>query len=235
MKFKTDGNLEVYFDGPSLEEIKRYWDSADGFTFNPTLFKSMGVVNYLNHCRQLCEIANGKPLSLEVTADDHSGMIRQAKQLSDLTANVWVKVPITFCDGSTTKYVVEELHNAGINVNVTAVFSLEQVKELSPHVDSHKTIISIFAGRIYDLGLDAFSITNEIVKWNNSNLGAKILWASPRMVYDIIKANQCGCNIITVPPSMFSKTSLWGKSLNEYSLETVNMFFSDAKLSGYEF
>jgi transaldolase len=234
MKKNLSGNLDIYLDGPTFDEISLFENACDGYTFNPSLFRSLGVVDYGLHCAQLCDRIKDRPISLEVIADDQNGMIRQAKFISALGDNVWVKIPITFCDGSTTKYVLQELNESGIKTNITAVFSLDQIRNISKFINKDKTIISIFSGRLYDLGLDAFEIVNNIVKWNSENLGAKILWASPRMVYDIVNANKSGCDIITMSGSMLSKTSLWGKSPEDYSCETVKTFFKDASACGYK-
>ena len=227
--------IEVYLDGANLAEFDELGALCDGFTFNPTLFRSLGVSSYLEHCELLAAKEKVKPISFEVIADDYSGMIRQAKLLSNLGKNIWVKIPVSFCNGDSTKKVIGDLQEAGVNINVTAVFTLNQIKDFSAVINKQNSIISVFAGRIYDLGLDAKALMSEIVQWNAENLQSKILWASPRMVFDIVAANEVGCDIITIPPSILKKKNLWGKHPEEYSRETVQMFYKDAMLSGYSF
>jgi transaldolase len=228
-------SLSVYLDGPTTLEIDELGSLCDGFTFNPTLFRSLGVANYLEHCELLAEKEKTKPISFEVIADEYDGMMRQARLLASLGRNIWVKIPALFCNGESTKRVIADLQNEGISVNVTAVFSLEQIKGIAEVLNKDSSIISVFAGRIYDLGLDAKLIVAEIVKWNSENLQSKILWASPRMVFDIISANQVHCDIITVPPNILIRKKLWGKSPEDYSRETVQMFYKDASKSGFAF
>ena len=235
IKTTQRNEISIYLDGPTLSEIDELGGICDGFTFNPSLFRSLGIINYYNHCELLAEKEKNKPMSFEVIADDYIGMMRQANLLASLGKNIWVKIPITFCNGESTKNVIKDLQNEGINVNVTAVFSLNQLKDIADVLKKDHSIVSVFAGRIYDLGIDAKLIIDEIVKWNNENLQTKILWASPRMIFDIISANQVGCNIITVPSNLLQKKKIWGKSPEEYSKETVQMFYKDALKSKYEF
>ena len=235
MNKNLKGNLDIYLDGPTEAEIIEIGNVCDGYTFNPSLFRSLGVKNYLDHCIQLSQKITDKPISLEVIADDGNGMIKQANVLNNLGPNIWIKIPVSFCNGQSTKNVIKELMAQGLKLNITAIFTLDQIKEISNSLDGNRTILSIFAGRIFDLGLDACEIIEKIVVWNNQNISAKILWASPRMVYDIINANKTGCDIITIPPSILKKTDLWGLSPLEYSLKTVQMFYNDANASGYKF
>ena len=167
MNLKTQRNeLSIYLDGPTLSEIDQLGGGCDGFTFNPTLFRSLGVTSYFDHCELLADKEKNKPISFEVIADDYLGMMRQAKLLAGLGENIWVKIPVTFCNGESTKKVIGDLQNEGIRVNVTAVFSLNQIKNFSEVLNKDYSIISVFAGRIYDLGIDAKFILSEIVKWN---------------------------------------------------------------------
>jgi transaldolase len=228
-------SISIYLDGPSVLEIEELGIDCDGYTFNPSLFRSLGVENYLDHCEILAQKEKIKPISFEVIADDYEGMIRQANLLNKLGNNIWVKIPVTFCNGESTKKVIAELQRIGIKVNVTAVFTLDQIKNIAEVLNKDTSIISVFAGRIYDLGIDAKVVIEKITEWNLVNLQSKILWASPRMIFDIISANQIGCDIITVPPSILVRKKLWGKSPDDYSRETVNMFYKDALKSNYNF
>jgi len=229
----TPLGIDIHVDGPTLTEMKEFSRQADGFTFNPTLFRSLGVTDYLQHCKQLVELESSKPLSLEVFADDELSMIRQAEILSDLGKNVFVKVPITFTDGKFTTEVIKNLANKNININVTAIFSLEQVEKITPYLLSDNSIISIFSGRLFDIGINALEVVSDIIEWNRNNSKARVLWASPRQIYDLILANSIGCDIITIPPNILRKLELFGTPAKEYSLETVKMFYRDSQESKY--
>jgi len=231
----SSGSILIYLDGPNLMEMSELGHLCDGFTYNPNLFRALGVENYFDHCKLLSQKEKIKPISFDVIADDHHEMIRQAHLLSELGQNIWVKIPVTFCNGKSTKKVIFELQNSRIKVNITAVFSLKQMQDIADSLNEDISIISVFAGRIYDLGLDAKKILLEMVNWNSKNLCSKILWARPRMIFDLISANQIGCDIITIPPNIFTKKNLWGKHPEEYSKETIQMFFNDALRSKYSF
>ena len=229
----TNLPIQVYADGPTLEEIQILKESVEGFTFNPTLFRKLNVINYLDHCKKLIERCGDLPISLEVFADDLKGMVAQAKTLSELSENVYVKIPITFTNGKSTSLVIEQLTDNGIKLNITAVFTLNQVKKVLPILYESNAIISIFSGRLFDIGLDAVEITKQISNYIHNNSNCNILWASPRMVYDVINASKSNCDIITMQTSLINKLSLFKKSAEKYSLDTVKMFFNDAKVSGY--
>ena len=231
-------DIHIFLDGPNSSDLEAHFEYCDGTTFNPTLFSKLGVVDYLAQCKFLGENYGSKPLSLEVVADDEDNMIRQAKLLSEIGENIWVKIPISFSNGQTTSSVLTHLSECGIKLNVTAVFTLEQCRTIEQAVEpgfGANLVVSVFAGRLFDIGIDAKSLMEEIVSWNKQNLGAQILWASPRQSYDVILANQVSCDIITVPPTMFSKLEMVGKSPIDYSRETVEMFVNDAKKSNYQF
>lgn len=230
----TNLPIHIYADGPTLEEIQILKHNVDGFTFNPSLFRKLKIKNYLEHCKKLIEKCGELPISLEVFADELNEMVTQAKILSRLSENVYVKIPITFTNGMPTTSVLEQLTDYGIKLNITAVFTLRQVKNVLPVLNESNAIISIFAGRIYDIGLDAFKITKQISNYIHNNSNCKILWASPRMVYDIISASKSNCDIITMQPSLINKLPLLNKTAEDYSLDTVKMFYDDAMSSGYE-
>ena len=229
--------VQIYLDGPTLEEMEMFGQYAiQGYTFNPSLFRKLGVKDYLGYCRKAVAASKGLPVSLEVIANSQDEMVRQAKILSVLGDNVFVKIPITYTSGESTIDVIKILVEIGININVTAVFTEEQVACIMPYLKGSNTIISVFSGRIFDIGQDAVEITREIAglvhaydNWGN----CKVLWASPRMVYDIISAGNANCDIITMQPSLVKKLSLFMKTAEEYSLDTVKMFYNDAVLSRY--
>ena len=229
--------IEIYADGPTIEEMEFFdQDIIKGYTFNPTLFRNLGVKDYLGHCRKVVATSKGLPVSLEVIADSQDEMIRQARLLSALGDNVFVKIPITYTSGEPTLSVLKTLIWDGINVNITAVFDEKQLLDIIPYLEGSNTIISVFSGRIFDIGLDAVESTREIAElvhvWDNWG-DCKVLWASPRMVYDINNAISANCDIITMQPSLIKRLSLFGITPEEYSLDTVQMFYNDAVSSGY--
>jgi transaldolase len=227
--------VSVYLDGPSLEEVSKIDSNViKGFTFNPTLFRNAGVSDYLGHCQKILKVCGDLPVSLEVIADDQEGMIRQARTLAGLGSNVYVKIPITFTNRESTREVIGTLAAEGIKLNITAVFTVPQVETILPVLGQNLSIISVFAGRLFDIGIDAVAATRIIVDLVRSKSNCLVLWASPRMVYDFKNASSAGCDIITMAPALIRKLNLFNKSPEEYSLDTVKMFYSDAEASGYE-
>jgi len=235
--FIYKGNsIEVYLDGPSLEEMKSIDKKlVDGFTFNPTLFKKLHAKDYISFSKEIVNLTKEKPVSLEVCSDDYEETLRQARLLSNLGKNVYVKIPITFTSGVSTIDVIKTLISEGIKLNITAIFTLQQIKEIIKVISDTKTILSVFAGRIYDLGIDAKAKLSEITNYVHDNSKCKLLWASPRMSYDLISAIESNCDIITIQNSLLAKANIFQKSSKEYSLETVKMFYDDAMLANYKF
>ena len=229
-------DVSIYLDGPSIEEVSGIDSNViKGFTFNPTLFRNAGVSDYLGHCRKILKVCGDLPVSLEVIADNQEGMILQARTLAALGSNVFVKIPITFTNGESTHEVIGTLVEESIKLNITAVFTVAQVETILPALGQSHSIISVFAGRLFDIGIDAVAATRTIVDLVRSKRNCLVLWASPRMVYDFKNASSAGCDIITMAPGLIRKLNLFNKSPEEYSLDTVKMFFSDAETSGYEF
>jgi transaldolase len=228
-------NIKIYIDGPTQDEmIELSGKDIAGFTFNPTLFKSLGVTDYLSHSKVVQSFSNGLPISLEVIGDNYQDMISQARVLSSLGDNVYVKIPITYTSGKSTIDTIIKLSEEGVNLNITAIFTLEQVEKIMSCLSDTSSIISVFAGRIYDVGLDAKSVMRDIASYIHDNSQCRLLWASPRMHFDLISAEEVGCDIITMTSSMYKKTSLLGKAPEQYSLETVKMFYDDAVASGFK-
>ncbi len=227
--------INLYMDGPKLDEIKKDYNiKIDGYTFNPSLFKKNGATDYLEYSKKILSICGEKPVSLEVFADDHEGMINQGKILNNLSKNVYVKIPISFTNGKTTSSVIRELLEINVKLNITAIFTLEQVKEIINIVKESNSILSIFAGRIYDSGVDAKKKVYEINNFIKDNSKCKSLWASTRMPYDYITAQEINSDIITMQVSHVEKLKMFGLDLNEYSLKTVKQFYEDAKSSGFK-
>ena len=228
-------NIQIYIDGPTEYEMKELvGKNISGYTFNPTLFKNLGVKDYLGHSKKVLKISNNLPVSLEVIGDNYEDIVSQAKELASLGSNVFVKIPITYTSGVSTLDTIKTLADQNINLNITAIFTLDQIREILPDLRDTKTIISVFAGRIYDIGLDASKILSEISSFIHENSNCDLLWASPRMHYDLITAEKAGCDIITMTNAMYKKLSLINKTPEEYSLETVKMFYEDAVSSGFK-
>jgi transaldolase len=227
--------IEIYSDGSDKNEMISAYESnklVSGFTTNPTLMRKSGVVNYIEFMKDITSTIKDLPISFEVFADDIEEMEKQAITIASYGPNIYVKIPVTNTEGKSTKHLVKKLLNMGIKVNVTAVFTKKQIKELKSYLDSPtQVILSIFAGRIADTGIDPKPIVKYALKISPSNV--KILWASPREVFNIYEADKLGCHIITVTPDLINKLSLNGKNLNDYSLDTVKMFYNDAKKSNY--
>lgn len=226
--------IDIYCDGPTLQEITELDQNIiRGYTFNPTLFRNLGVVDYLQHCRTVVKACGQLPVSLEVFADDEAGMIRQASILNQLGETVYVKIPITYTSGKSTLSVIENLSRDKVKLNITAIFTLEQVNHILPTLKNSGAILSVFSGRLFDIGRDATEETAAIVKKVHAESNGRVLWASPRMVFDIKSACVAGCDIITMQNSLIKKLVLFEKSREDYSLETVKMFYQDAVKSGY--
>ena len=227
--------IELYADGLNLDEFgKDYSIKIDGYTFNPSIFRKNGATNYLDYSKKIVKKSGDKPLSLEVFADDINEMINQAKILNSLSKNIYVKIPITFTNGNYTSDVLKELVKLKIKLNITAIFTMNQIKTILPIVKNSGAILSVFAGRIFDCGEDANEIMKDICNLVNKESNCKVLWASPRMTYDYINAINCGAKIITMPLSQIKKLKMFEKKLEDYSLDTVKQFLKDANESGYK-
>ena len=227
--------IKLYADGLRLDEFnKNYGIEIDGYTFNPSIFKKHGAKNYLEYSKQIISKCDSKPLSLEVIADEQNKMIEQAQILHDLSKNIFVKIPITFTNKEFTTQVISTLIKSNIKLNITAIFTLEQIKEILSKVKDTNSILSVFAGRIFDCGKDANKIMKEICSYVKKNSRCQVLWASPRMCYDYINAINCGADIITMQLSQIKKLKMFNKDLTEHSLETVRQFYDDGKSYGYK-
>ncbi len=206
-----------------------------GFTTNPTLMRKAGVRNYEAFARSLLRAIPDRPVSLEVFADDEEEMEMQALTVATWGANVNVKIPVTNRAGVVQGRLIRTLSEAGVAVNVTAVLTLEQVEQVVEALAAETwAIVSIFAGRIADTGVDPVPLMAEakrILRWRPR---AQLLWASPRELLNVFQAEDAGCDIITLAPELLRKMELVGKDLKQYSLETVEMFHHDARTAGYE-
>ena len=229
-------NIKIFADGADIEGIKKEYSKeyVSGFTTNPSLMKKAGVKDYVSFSRDVVKAVPDLPLSFEVFADDFETMELEAEAISNLGDNVFVKIPITNSKGESSVPLIGRLSQKGLRLNITAVFTLEQVEQ-TVDILTHgtKNIISIFAGRIMDAGVNAVPIIEKAVEICRKKPGTEVLWASCREVYNIIQADQCGCDIITVTNDILAKLSFFGKDLTEFSLETVQMFAKDGKSLGF--
>ena len=231
-------NIEIYADTSVLTEIFNIYENnklVKGFTTNPSLMRKAGITNYPNFIKEVTSKIKDLPFSFEIFADDLSEMEYQIQKISEYGENIFVKVPITNTKGESTVSLINKMSDRGIKINVTAVFTFQQTKEIFNKLRNIKSplIISIFAGRIYDTGINPCQLISETaysIKLSANN-NIKSLWASTRSVYNVYEAEKNGCNIITVTPDILPKLNLKNKNLNDFSLETVKMFYNDAKAS----
>lgn len=229
--------IKIFADGADLENIKNLCKNPiiKGFTTNPSLMKKKGIVDYKNFALDVLKITENKPVSFEIFADDLIEMESQANEIASWGKNVNVKIPITNTKGESTVSLIEKLSNSKIVCNVTAILTLEQLKSVVQVLNSSvPTILSIFAGRIADTGVDPMTVMKKAVEIAKSKPMSNILWASTREVYNVFEAERAGCQIITVPHDIINKFSGIGKNLDQLSLETVKMFYEDAKQAGYK-
>ena len=231
-----DLKIKLFADGANLDGmLSLYKDpNINGFTTNPTLMKKAGITDYEKFAKQVLLEIPDRPVSFEVFADDLDDMFVQAKTIASWGSNVNVKIPVTNTKGEFTGPIIKRLSGLGVQLNITAVFTQEQVRQIAENLSSDTTaIVSVFAGRIADSGLDPIPIMKECVEILKDFPEAELLWASPREFLNIIQADQVGCHIITAPPDLLFKMNLLGKDLNKFSLETVQMFYNDAQEAGY--
>lgn len=225
--------IQLYLDGPTIKEIKEF-KGIDGYTFNPTLFRKLGAKDYIKFAKKICKYTKNKPVSIEVFADDEINCYEQAIKISKISKNIFVKIPITYTNGKTTLELIKRLIQQNINLNITAIFTIEQIKKILPFISQTKTILSIFSGRLYDIGLDASKLFLNMSNFVHKNSKCKTLWASCRMSYDLINAINSNGDIITMASDIARKLKSFGKKPKKFSQETVQAFFNDAKKSGFK-
>jgi transaldolase len=204
-----------------------------GFTTNPTLMRKAGITDYRAFALKVVAAIPDRPISFEVLADDLAEMDRQAREIATWGANVYVKIPVTDTRGASTADLVSRLSSAGVKVNVTAVLTLEQVEELALALRSGSdAFVSVFAGRIADTGVDPVPLMAKAVRVLKGAPRTRLIWASCRELLNIFHADSAGCHVITVTHDLLQKIGLVGRSLADYSLETVRMFHDDASRAG---
>jgi transaldolase len=228
--------LKLFADGADLQEmIKEYQKGVvQGFTTNPTLMKKAGVKNYENFAKSALRAIPDLPISFEVFSDDFSEMEREARKVAQWGNTVYIKIPITNTKRESSLSLIRKLSHDGLKINVTAILTYDQVKGAFDALSSKTpAIISVFAGRIADTGVDPVPIMRQSSQLLRSKPNIELLWASSREMFNLFQAEQCGCQIITVTNDILKKLSLVGKDLDELSLDTVKMFYNDAHSSGY--
>ncbi|NQW23736.1 MAG: transaldolase [SAR202 cluster bacterium] len=232
----ADLQVKIFADGADLDGMKEMYANPliKGFTTNPTLMRKAGVQNYEAFARRVVEEIPDRPISFEVFADEFDEMERQAVDIASWGENVYVKIPVMNTKKQFTGPLIERLSNAGVSLNVTAVMSPEQVKRITDCLAADTpAIISVFAGRIADTGLDPLPLMAEAMKIISAKPKAELIWASPRELLNIFQADSIGCHIITATNDILNKLPTVGKDLDLYSLETVQMFYQDAAAAKY--
>jgi transaldolase len=232
----SDLRIKIFADGADRDSIGRLYANPliKGFTTNPTLMRKAGVEDYETFAREVLQIVSDRPISFEVFSDDFGEMEEQALQISSWSENVYVKVPVTNTGGEPTANVVARLSDRGVKVNVTALTTPAQVKEVVQWVaGGPPCYISVFAGRIADSGRDPLPLMSESLEHASAHPNVELIWASPRELLNIVQADSIGCHIITVTDDMLQKLGSLGRDLDEFSLATVKMFYEDGQAAGY--
>jgi transaldolase len=236
MKTLSDLKVAIFADGAEKAGMLEMYGKPyiKGFTTNPTLMRKAGISDYEGFARDILQEIPDRPISFEVFADDFPEMARQARKIATWGKNIRVKIPITNSRRENAVPLCEQLTREGVPLNVTAVFTLEQVRAV---VDAVKggapTYISVFAGRIADTGVDPVPLMAEAVRCLTAAPNTELIWASPRELLNIFQADAIGCHIITVTNDILQKLSLVGRGLSEYSLDTVKMFYNDGMAAGF--
>ena len=228
---------KIFCDSADYKTIKFFNNKSivDGFTTNPSLMRISGAKNYKDYSFKILKICKKKPISFEVFADEPEEILEQAYKINKWGRNVYVKIPVVNSKGIFMGPAIKELSFKGIKLNITAVYTLEQVKKIFKCLDKKtKTIISIFAGRMADKGKDPLPIFKKSILIMKKYKNIEILWASTREAYNFIQAKQIGCNIITMPPKIINQINSFGKSSSQLTLETVKGFLTDSRKSNFK-
>jgi transaldolase len=236
MKSLCDLHVKLFADGAEKAGILALCENPciKGFTTNPTLMRKAGVSDYRAFAREILEVVTNHPISFEVFADEFEEMERQAMEISSWGNNVYVKIPVTNTQGQPSSALLRRLSRASVKLNATALMTLEQVREVSACLaDGPSSYISVFAGRIADTGRDPVPLMEAAVQLLRPYPNLELIWASPRELLNLFQAEAAGCHIITATKDLLAKLSLVGKDLEEYSLDTVKMFYNDARCAGY--
>ncbi|MCL4547298.1 MAG: transaldolase [Bacteroidetes bacterium] len=228
--------VKLFADGAEKAGMVEMYNNPiiSGFTTNPTLMKKAGITDYKSFAKDILTIIKDKPISFEVFSDEFEEMERQALEIASWGRNVYVKIPITNTKAESSLELVERLSIAGVKINVTAMMTLQQVKDALPVLaNSSGGYVSVFAGRIADAGIDPVPIMKSAVELLKDSKNIELIWASPRELFNVVQADSIGCHIITATNDILKKLPTLGKDLTQFSLETVKMFYNDAKSAGY--
>tara|TARA_A100001011_G_C14168623_1_gene781445 strand:+ start:92 stop:808 length:717 start_codon:yes stop_codon:yes gene_type:complete len=237
MKILDNLKIKIFADGADQNSIKKLNEKKyiKGFTTNPSLMKKAGIKDYKSFAKEILREINDKPISFEVFSDEIDEMKKQAEEIATWGSNVNVKIPVTNTKKQSTAELIKNLSSKGIICNITALFTNRQVEEVYDAIDkSTPAILSIFAGRIADTGVDPSDIISKAVKLSSSRPNIEILWASTRETLNIFQAEDLGCHIITVPHEILNKLSNLDKNLDDFSLDTVKSFYKDAVSAGFK-
>jgi transaldolase len=232
----SDLKVKVFADGADIETMLSLYRNplVKGFTTNPSLMRKAGIQDYCKFAADVLDVIKDRPISFEVFSDDFESMERQALEIASWGSNVFVKIPITNTLGQSSEELVRRLCAAGVQLNITAVMTSEQVERIAPCLANGPfSYISIFAGRIADTGVDPLPIMEAAVETIRPWRQIELIWASPRELLNVFHADGVGCHVITITADVLKKLELVGKDLNTYSLETVKMFYEDATRAGY--
>ena len=228
--------IKLFADGADKNGMLEMYGNPliSGFTTNPTLMKVAGVVDYKLFAQDILSHINDKPISFEVFSDNFDEMEKQALIIASWGSNVNVKIPITNTKSESSVNLINKISEKGVSVNVTAMMTLEQVKSVLPGLSNGPGgYVSVFAGRIADAGQDPLPIMSEVVEILQNYPNVELIWASPRELFNVVQADSIGCHIITATNNILKKLPSLGKDLEQFSLETVKMFFDDATQAGY--
>jgi transaldolase len=230
-------SVQIFADGADKTGMLDMYNKPyiKGLTTNPTLMKKVGITDYEAFAKDILTTVNDKSISFEVFSDELDEMERQAKKIATWGDNVYVKIPVTNTKGIPTYSLIKTLANEGLKVNVTAIMTLPQVRDVVLSLnDSVPSYVSVFAGRIADTGIDPVPLMSAAVQITSMNKKAEVIWASPRELLNIFQADEIGCQVITVTNDILKKLELVDYDLNEYSLDTVKMFYNDALNAGFK-
>ncbi len=237
MKTLEQVKVKIFADGADLGGILELYKNPyiKGFTTNPTLMQKSGISDYEKFAREVLVHISDRPISFEVFSDEFDEMERQARKIASWGKNVYVKIPVTNTRRESSAKLVRRLASEGVQLNVTALMTLEQVREISKVLENNApSYISVFAGRIADTGRDPMPLMKEAVEIMSPYQTQELIWASPRELLNIFHADEVDCHVITVTHDILKKLALVGKALDEYSLDTVKMFHSDAQKAGFQ-
>ena len=229
--------IKIYCDSADYKTIKKYnkYSLVKGFTTNPSLMRLAGAKNYKNYSKKILKTCKNKPISFEVFSDELKSMTSQAYLINSWGKNVYVKIPVVNSKGKFSGKVIKELSNNGVKLNITAVYTFEQVKKIYKLLNKNtKSIISIFAGRMSDVGKDPIPVFKSSLNLTKKNKNIMILWASTREAYNFIQAKKLGSNIITMPPKIIDQIKNFGKSYKSLTINTVKNFLIDSKKSRFK-